>query len=69
MDDNQQAGHKRTAEELSMSFQLKRIVFFFCSLYFGLGCCLDNRANAQTDLLFYIFIANISNEFGYREVS
>jgi hypothetical protein len=56
-------------EETSMSFQLKRIVFFFCILYFGLGCCLDNRANAQTDDLFYIFIAAISNEYGSREVS
>ena len=29
-----------------MAIHLKRIVFFFCILYFGLGCCLGNRAEA-----------------------
>jgi len=29
-----------------MSIHLKRIVFFFCILCFGLGCCLGNRTNA-----------------------
>jgi hypothetical protein len=52
-----------------MSFQLKRIFFFFCLLCLGLGCCLGNRANAQKDELFWLFIAAISNEYGFREVS
>ena len=29
-----------------MTIHLKRTVFFFCILNFGLGCCLGNRANA-----------------------
>ena len=52
-----------------MSFQLKRIVFFFGILYFGLGCCHDNRVYAEQGELFRLFIAIISNEYGYREVS
>jgi len=52
-----------------MLFQLKRIVFFFGILYFGLSCCLDNRVYAEPDELFRLFIAAISNEYGYREVS
>jgi hypothetical protein len=55
-----------------MSIHLKRIVFFFCILYFGLGCCLGNLANADPppeNPLFRVFISIISNEYGSRLIS
>ncbi len=44
-----------------MSIHLKRIVFFFCILNFGLGCCLGTRANADDNLMHRIFIGMIFN--------
>lgn len=52
-----------------MSFQLKRIVFFFCILYFMLSCFPGNRANAQGGEIFRLFLGAISNEYGYREIT
>jgi hypothetical protein len=54
-----------------MSFQLKRIVFFFCILNFGLGCCLGNRANAgdPPHPLFQIYITSILNTYAPRTIS
>ena len=51
-----------------MSIHLKRIVFFFCILSLGLGCCLGNRAEAATE----IKIPGIFNQFvplASREIS
>ena len=36
-----------------MTIHLKRTVFFFCILNFGLGCCLGNRANAVAEDPYY----------------
>jgi len=44
-----------------MSFQLKRMVFFFCCLYFGLGGCLSNLAMAQIDP-FRIWIPGVAKD-------
>ena len=54
-----------------MSIHLKRIVFFFCILYFGLGCCLGNRANAgdPPHPLFQIYITSILNTYAPRTIS
>jgi hypothetical protein len=43
-----------------MSFQPKRIVFFFCILYFGLGGCLSNLAMAKDQ--HKIFISGVYNK-------
>jgi len=39
-------GNRDPLEAISMSFQLKRAVFFCFIFYFGLGCCLGNLADA-----------------------
>jgi hypothetical protein len=57
--------------EISISFQLKRIVFFFCIFYFGLGGCLSNLAMAQKKDLFTIWMAGVYKDVNSlkREVS
>ena len=52
---------RKATEEISMSFQLKRIVFFFCILNFGLGGCLSNLAMAQIDP-FRIWIPGVAKD-------
>jgi len=54
-----------------MSIHLKRIVFFFCILCFGLGCCLGNRVGAATGSN-KLLLPGILKEFGFepeREIS
>ncbi len=60
-----------------MSIHLKGIFVFFGILYFGLGCCLGNRANAEDPPLpllhFYMYLAGVTNQydadFDTREIS
>ena len=43
-----------------MAIHLKRIVFFFCILNFGLGCCFGNRANAQDpEIIYRLFLSSV----------
>ena len=44
-----------------MSIHLKRTVFFFCILNFGLGCCLGNLAMAQIDP-FRVWIPGVAKD-------
>jgi len=53
-------------EETSISFQLKRIVFFFCILYFGLGGCLSNLAMAKDP--FNIFISGVHKRLKFQRL-
>jgi len=52
-----------------MAIHLKRIVFFFCILNFGLGCCLGNRANADDPLEFFLYLPGAYNKFNIADVS
>ena len=44
-----------------MTIHLKRTVFFFCILLFGLGCCLGNLAMAQIDP-FRVWIPGVAKD-------
>ena len=53
-----------------MSIHLKGIVFFFCILNFGLGCCLGTRVNAQDpETTFIYYMAGIWSDYRSRDVS
>jgi hypothetical protein len=51
-----------------LTIHLKRTIFFFCILYFGLGCCLGNRANAAEEPEYvWIYRIFMSGIFSYYD--